>query len=148
MADTPITLDIRKLYLDDMSVEVPGAPEVFQEDLEPEISLGVTHEVKDLKEDGYYAVKLRLTVTAKDEKTEKTIYLIEVQQSGVFEIHGLEPEQLQHALNVYCPTTLYPYAREVISTAITRAGFPPLYLQPVNFDALYQHKLQQAAQNA
>lgn len=148
MADTPITLEIRKLYVDDMSVEVPNAPEIFQEELEPAISLGVTHEVQNLKEEGYYAVKLRLTVTAKDEKTDKTIYLTEVQQSGVFEIHGLEPEQLQHALNVYCTTTLYPYAREIISNTINRAGFPPLYLQPINFDALYQHKLQQEAQNA
>ncbi|SUO94558.1 protein-export chaperone SecB [Suttonella ornithocola] len=143
-----ILLEIRKLYVDDISVEVPNAPHVFQEELSPEISLGVTHEIEELKEEGYYAVKLRLTVTAKDEKTEKSIYLTEVQQSGVFEIQGLEPAQLHHALNVYCPTTLYPYAREVISSAINRAGFPPLYLQPVNFDAIYQHKLQQAQQES
>lgn len=147
-----ITLEIRKLYVGDMSVEVPHAPEIYQEAMEPEISLSVNHEIKQLPEENYYAVRLRLTITAKNtksddkEKSEKTIYLVEVVQSGIFEIAGLEPAQLAHALNVYCPTTLYPYAREEVSNAINRAGFPPLYLQPVNFDALYQQQLMQAQQ--
>lgn len=144
MSEQPaILLEIRKLYVGDMSVEVPHAPEIFQQEMEPEISLGVNHEIKELEEDNYYAVRLRLTITAKDEKKDKMIYLVEVVQSGIFEITGLEPAQLNHALNVYCPTTLYPYAREVISSAISRSGFPSLYLQPVNFDALYQAQLNQ-----
>ena len=114
---TPVVLDIRKLYAGDMSVEVPHAPEIFQQELNPEISLGVA-------------------------------YLVEVAQSGIFEISGLPDAQLHHALNVYCPTVLYPYAREGISNAINRAGFPNLYLQPINFDLMYQQRLQEAAQQA
>lgn len=141
---TPVVLEIRKLYVGDMSVEVPDAPGIFQQDLNPEISLGVAHEVTKLPEEHYYNVKLRLTVTAQSD--EKTIYLVEVAQSGIFEISGLQEVQLHHALNVYCPTVLYPYAREAISGAINRAGFPSLFLQPINFDAMYQQRLQQAAQ--
>ncbi len=142
MSEQPsILLEIRKLYVGDLSIEVPHAPEIFQQEMEPEISLGVNHEIKELEEDNYYAVRLRLTITAKDEKSDKVIYLVEAAQSGIFEIVGLEQAQLSHALNVYCPTTLYPYAREVVSSAISRSGFPSLYLQPVNFDALYQAQL-------
>jgi len=141
---TPIVLDIRKLYSGDMSVEVPHAPEIFQQELNPEISLGVAHEISKLPEDDYYHIKLRLTVTAKD--GERVIYLVEIAQSGIFEISGLPDAQLHHALNVYCPTFLYPYAREAISNAISRAGFPNLYLQPINFDLLYQQRLQEEAE--
>lgn len=140
-----ITLDIRKLFVDDMTIEIPNAPEVFNEELNPEITLGVQHDIKELKEENYYGVRLRLTVTAKEQNSDKTIYLVEARQGGVFEISGLEPAQLHHALNVYCTTTLFPYARELVSNAIQRAGFPPLYLQPINFDAIYQNQLAQAA---
>ena len=141
---TQIVLDIRKIYVSDISVEVPHAPEIFQQELNPEISLGVAHEMRKLPEDNHYNIKLRLTITAKD--GERVIYLVEVAQNGVFEISGLPDAQLHHALNVYCPTTLYPYAREAISNAINRAGFPNLYLQPINFDIMYQQRLQQAAE--
>lgn len=142
-----ILLEVRKLYVGDLSVEVPNAPEVFQQSLNPEISLGINHENKKLKEENYYSVHLRLTVTAKDSTSSSVIYLVEATQTGIFEIVGLDESQLQHALNVYCTTVLYPYAREVISSAITHAGFPSLYLQPINFDALYQQQLQQEQNN-
>lgn len=145
MSEQTITLEIRKLFVDDMTIEIPNAPEIFNEELNPEITLGVQHDIKELKEEHYYGVRLRLTVTAKDQNSDKTIYLVEVRQGGVFEISGLEPAQLHHALNVYCTTTLFPYARETVSNAINRAGFPPLYLQPINFDAIYQNQLEQAA---
>ncbi len=146
MSEKPsIMLELRKMYVGDMSVELPHAPEIFQEEMNPEINLGVHHEIKKLKEENYFAVHLRLTVTAKDDKSDKVIYLVEVVQSGIFEIQGLEPAQQNHALNVYCPTTLYPYAREVVSSSISRAGFPSLYLQPINFDAIYQQQLQKQA---
>lgn len=141
----PVTLDLRKIYVSDLSIEVPHAPEIFNESLNPEITLGVNHEIKALAEENYYSVTVRLTVTAKNQGDEKTIYLIEVAQGGVFEIKGLTEEQLSHALNVYCTTTLFPYAREVISSAIVRAGFPSLYIQPINFEIIYQQNLQQAA---
>lgn len=141
----PVTLDLRKIYVSDLSIEVPHTPEIFNENLNPEITLGVNHDIKALAEEDYFAVKVRLTVTAKNQGDEKTIYLIEVAQNGIFEIKGLTQEQLSHALNVYCTTTLFPYAREVISSAITRAGFPSLYIQPINFEVIYQQNLQQAA---
>ena len=140
---TQIVLDIRKIYINDLSIEVPHAPEIFQQELNPEISLGVAHEIKKLPEDNYH-IKLRLTVTAKD--GERVIYLVEVAQSGIFEISGLPDAQLHHALNVYAPTVLYPYAREAISNAINRAGFPNLYLQPINFDLMYQQRMQEEAE--
>lgn len=146
MSDQTITLEIRKLFIDDLTIEVPNAPEIFNEELNPEITLGLQHDVKELKEEGYYGVRLRLTVTAKDQDSGKTIYLVEARQGGVFEISGLEPAQLHHALNVYCTTTLFPYAREAVSSAVNRAGFPPLYLQPINFDAIYQNQLAQQTQ--
>lgn len=139
-----IILEVRKLYVGDLSIEVPHAPDIFQQELNPEISFNVAFENTKLPPDNHYEVKLRLTVTAKD--GDKTIYLIEAAQSGIFEIAGLEPLQLRHALNVYCTTLLYPYAREIVSTAISRAGFPSLYLQPVNFEGLFQQKLAQEAQ--
>lgn len=143
--NTPITLDLRKLYVSDLSVEVPHAPEIFNENLNPDITLGINHDIQKLAEENYYAVKVRLTVTAKNQGDEKTIYLVEVAQSGIFEISGLTPEQLSHALNVYCTTTIFPYAREVVSSAIVKAGFPSLYIQPINFEVIYQQNLQQAA---
>lgn len=139
-----IMLEMRKLFTSDLSVEVPLAPEIFQEELNPEVTFNVGHEVKELPPENYYEIKLRLAVTAKD--GDKTIYIVDVSQSGIFEIQGLEQQQLHHAINVYCPNALYPYAREIISTSIVRAGFPSLYLQPVNFEALYQQQMQQAAQ--
>ena len=100
---TQIVLDIRKIYVSDISVEVPHAPEIFQQELNPEISLGVAHEIQKLPEDNHYNIKLRLTITAKD--GERVIYLVEVAQNGVFEISGLPDAQLHHALSVYCPPT-------------------------------------------
>ncbi|MBV7435448.1 protein-export chaperone SecB [Cardiobacteriaceae bacterium TAE3-ERU3] len=139
-----VILEVRKLYVGDLSIEVPNAPDIFQEELSPEISFNVAFENNKLPPENYYEVKLRLTVTAKG--GDKTIYLVEAAQSGIFEIAGLEELQLRHALNVYCTTLLYPYAREVVSSAIARAGFPSLYLQPVNFEGLFQQKLAQEAQ--
>ncbi|UJF24103.1 protein-export chaperone SecB [Suttonella sp. R2A3] len=139
-----VTLEVRKLFVGDLSVEVPGAPEIFNEELNPEISFNVAFENQKLPPEHFYEVKLSLTVTAKS--GDKVIYLVEVAQSGIFEIAGLEEMQLRHALNVYCTTLLYPYAREVVSSAINRAGFPSLFLQPVNFEGLFQQKLQQEAQ--
>lgn len=137
-----VFVDIRKMYIDDLSVEVPHAPQIFQEEQQrPEVGMNLVHEVQKLPEANYYAVKLRLTVTAKD--GERTIYLVQVSQGGVFEIQGLTEAQLHHALNAYCPSLLFPYAREVVSNAVVRAGFPALYLMPVNFDALYQERMQE-----
>ena len=145
-AQQPVVLELRKIYLGNLSIEVPDAPEIFNAELNPQITLGISHQIAQLKEEGFFGVRLRLTVTAKNADDEKVIYLIEAEQGGVFEIRGLEERYMHHALNVYCTTTLYPYARETVSSAVIDAGFPPLYLAPINFDAIYQQQLAQQQQ--
>lgn len=140
-----IVLDLRKVYVNDLSIEVPHAPAIFQKELNPEVALQVEHEIVKLPEEHFYSVQLRLTVDAKNKDSdgkEESVYLIQISQGGVFFIQGLSDVQLHHALNVYCPSTLFPYVREAVSNALVRAGFPVLFLQPINFDALYQERLQ------
>ena len=136
---------IQKIYTRDISFESPNSPAIFTEQLQPQISLELNSNGKRIAED-IYEVILSLTVTVKHE--EKTAYLIEVQQSGIFNIKGFNRDDLGHMLGSFCPEMLFPYAREVVSDLATRGGFPQLLLAPVNFDALYAKHLadqQQAA---
>lgn len=136
---------IQKIYTRDISFESPNSPAIFTEQLQPQISLELNSNGKRIAED-VYEVILSLTVTVKHE--EKTAYLIEVQQSGIFNIKGFNRDDLGHMLGSFCPEMLFPYAREVVSDLATRGGFPQLLLAPVNFDALYAKHLadqQQAA---
>jgi preprotein translocase subunit SecB len=135
---------IQKIYTRDISFESPNAPEIFTEQLQPEISLDLNSHGKRISDD-VYEVILSLTVTVKHQ--EKTAYLIEVQQSGIFNIRGFEPEELGHMMGSFCPEMLFPYAREAVSDIATRGGFPQLLLAPVNFEALYaQHLAEQQKQ--
>jgi len=138
-------LELLKIYLKDASLECPHAPEIFNEQGQPEIKVNLNNHVATIS-DEIYEVDLSLTVTANI--GEKVAYLVEVHQAGVFRIHGLTNEQLQHVLNAFCPNTLFPFAREALSALAGKAGFPPLLLNPVNFDALYLQRLQQQAQQA
>ena len=136
---------LQKLYVKDVSFEVPGAPQIFQEDGQVEIKLNLAQKVEDIAE-GVHEVVLTVTVTATLD--EKTAYLVEVQQAGIFAIVGL-PEQGRHAaLNTLCPSTLFPYARRVISDLVAEGGFPPLVLQPINFDQIYAQRMQEAQAQA
>jgi len=132
---------LQKLYMKDVSFELPNAPQVFQEDGQVEIKLNLAQKVEDLAE-GVHEVVLTVTVTAT--LGEKTAYLAEVQQAGIFGISGL-PEQGKHAaLNTLCPHTLFPYARRMITDLVAEGGFPPLVLQPINFDQIYAQRMQDA----
>jgi len=132
---------LQKLYIKDVSFELPNAPQVFQEDGQVEIKLNLAQKVEDLAE-GVHEVVLTVTVTAT--LGEKTAYLAEVQQAGIFGISGL-PEQGKHAaLNTLCPHTLFPYARRMITDLVAEGGFPPLVLQPINFDQIYAQRMQDA----
>jgi preprotein translocase subunit SecB len=132
---------LQKLYIKDVSFELPNAPQVFQEDGQVEIKLNLAQKVEDLAE-GVHEVALTVTVTAT--LGEKTAYLAEVQQAGIFGISGL-PEQGKHAaLNTLCPHTLFPYARRMITDLVAEGGFPPLVLQPINFDQIYAQRMQDA----
>ena len=136
--------DIRKIYVKDASLECPNSPEIFLEDLaQPDISIDANIRTKSLKQDGYYEVVLGMTVTSK--MADKTAFLTEVQQAGVFHIEGIPKEDLPLALEIACPNVLLPFAREAISDLVGKAGFPQLLLSPINFEALFHHKLKSQA---
>lgn len=129
---------IQRVYVNDLSVECPSSPQIFLEEWSPEINLDLDTKSNKLDNDTYEVV-LKVTVTAK--VGEKTAFLAEVKQAGIFALQGFSEDQLEHTLAAFCPNILYPYAREAITCSVVRAGFPQLYLAPVNFDALYeQHK--------
>ena len=135
---------IEKLYVRDLSVEVPNAPQVFLEPESPEIELQLRTEGKGVGE-GLFEVALTVTVTARH--GDKTAFLVETTQAGVFVLKNIPQENMEPVLAVACPNLLFPFAREVISSATTRAGFAPVVLQPVNFEQLYVERQQQAAQS-
>lgn len=133
---------IQRLYIKDLSFESPNAPYIFKEEWQPEINMDL-HTSHEKLADNVYQVVVHITATAKKES--KTVFLIEVQQAGIFTLEGFSGEQLDQVLGAFCPSVLFPYAREVISEASVKGGFPPLYMAPVNFDAYYTEKKQQAA---
>lgn len=136
---------IQKIYLKDTSFEAPESPHIFRKEWEPqvEIDLQVT---TDTLETNTYEVQLNLTITAKTAET--TAFLVEVYTAGIFTISGIPNTQLESTLRGFCPSILYPYAREMVSNLVSRGGFPPLYLAPVNFDALYEDSLRQQEEQA
>jgi preprotein translocase subunit SecB len=129
---------IEKIYVKDLSVEVPGAPQVFLQADSPQVEVQLGQNVAAAA-DGLFEVTLMVTVTAKVEQ--KTMFLAEVQQAGIFQIRNVAQSDLEPVLGMVCPNVLFPYARETISDVITRAGFPPVLLAPVNFEALYQQRV-------
>ena len=136
---------IQRIYVKDASFEAPHAPQIFKDEWKPEVNVDLQTKTNDLEE-SIHEVVLHLTVTVK--MGEKTAFLVEVQQAGIFTIKGFPKEQTHQALGAMCPTILYPYARETISDLVTRGGFPQLLLAPVNFDALYlQHQKQKQEQD-
>lgn len=131
---------IEKLYVKDISVEVPNAPEIFLEREAPQVEIQLNSAGRGLG-DGAFEVLLTVTVTAK--LGEKTVFLVEVGQAGIFRILNVPNEQIEPLIAVACPNILFPYARETVSDAVTRAGFSPVVLQPVNFEAMYMQRLQE-----
>ena len=132
---------IEKIYLKDVSFEAPAAPAVFTEDWAPEINMELNSQGKPIN-DNVYEVELTITVTAKNK--DKTGFLVELKQCGIFAISGMDEANLNGMLGSFCPNILFPYAREAISDLVTKGGFPQLLLAPVNFDALYAQHLQQS----
>jgi preprotein translocase subunit SecB len=130
--------NIEKLYVKDLSVELPGAPQCFLERDPAQIEVQLASTTAMLTE-GTHEVTLKVTITAKI--GEKTQFLIEVAQAGIFLIQNFSPSDLEQIVAVACPNILFPYAREAVSDCVTRAGFPPVLLVPVNFDALYRQRL-------
>lgn len=137
---------IQRIYTKDISFETPNSPAIFTEKWEPEINLDLNTANSRLHEN-VHEVVLTLTVTAK--ASDKTAYLVEVKQAGIFAIAGFGEKELGHMLGAYCPGILFPYAREVISDLVSKGTFPQLLLAPINFDAIYAQHLQrqQAAES-
>ena len=135
---------IQNLYVKDISFETPNSPQIFMEDWKPKMEYEISTNINNLEEN-VFEVVLNVTVTVKSE--EKTAFLVEVHQAGIFVVSGFAEDQLKYMLNTYCPTILYPYAREMISNLVTRGGFQPLLLAPINFEALYAEQQQQQQQD-
>ena len=136
---------IQRIYAKDLSVETPHSPAIFQEEWKPAADVQLTANTAKLSPD-VYEVKLSITVTTK--VNDKIAFLVEVHQAGIFTIARFPEAQLNHMLGSYCPSVIFPFARELISELIARAGFPPFYLAPINFDALYEQHLAQQKQQS
>lgn len=134
---------IQKLYIKDVSFELPNAPQIFQETGQADVKMTLSQRVDELGDDVHEVV---LTVTVTATVGEKTAYLVEVAQGGIFLISGFNDQTKHAVINTLCPSTLFPYARHTISTMVTDGGFPPMTLQPVNFDQLYAQRMQQLMQ--
>jgi preprotein translocase subunit SecB len=142
MSETPQpAFSIEKIYVKDLSLEVPGGPQIFMQSESPQLEVHIEQRSQRVNE-ALFEVTLVVTVTAKH--GDKTHFLVEVSQAGVFQIRNIPEADLAPVLGMVCPNVLFPYARETVSDVINRAGFPPVLLAPVNFEALYQQHAAQA----
>ena len=143
-AQQPV-FNIEKIYVKDLSLEVPNAPQIFMERTAPQIDVQLHTQSGPVSEGVYHSV-LTVTVTAKI--NDKTMFLVEAAHAGIFQIRNIPQEELDPILGIACPNILFPYVREVISDATSRAGFPPVMLNPMNFEVLYQQQQAQKQQQA
>ncbi len=132
-----------KIYVKDISLEIPHAPQIFLERENPQIDVQL-HSQAAVIEEGVYEVTVTTTVTSK--LGEKVMFLIEAKQAGIFQVRNVPNEELEPILAVMCPNILFPYLREVVSDVSVRGGFAPVMLNPINFEALYQQQKQQASE--
>lgn len=139
--------NIEKIYVKDLSLEIPNAPQVFLQKEAPQINIELQNKAT-VVDDGIYDVVLTITVTATIE--EKVAFLVEVAQAGIFQVRNVPQEAIDGLMGVTCANILFPYAREAVSDMVTRAGFPPVVLNPINFEVLFmqQKQQQEAAQLA
>lgn len=146
-ARQPVTgqLGIQKIYVKDVSFESPAAPRVFTSEMNPSADVHFTNKATALDADNHEVV---LTVTVKVEQEDQTVYLVEVQQAGIFTVRGFPEQHLPAILATACPNALFPFAREAICDLVTRGGFPQLLLAPVNFELLYAQELQRRQSEA
>ena len=131
--------EIQRIFVKGLSLEAPNTPQTFVEEWKPEVSLNLDTKSNRIQENLHEVI---LSITATVNTNKKTAFLIEVQQAGVFMMSGFPDDQIHQMLGSFCPNILFPYAREVVSDMVVRAGFPQLILAPVNFDALYAQHLE------
>lgn len=132
---------VEKVYAKDVSLEIPNAPLVFTEQTQPQVEVQMAHDVANFAE-GLYEVTVKGTVTAR--AGEKTLFLVEAAQAGIFTIRNVPQQDLEPLLSITCANIVFPYLRETISDLVARAGFPPVLLAHVSFEALYLQRQQQA----
>jgi preprotein translocase subunit SecB len=137
------TFQIEKIYVKDISLEIPHAPKIFMEQVQPQLEVQINTGAESFAE-GYYEVIVSATVTAR--LGERTLFLAEAVQAGIFAIRGVPEAELDPLLRIACPTAIFPYLRETISDLVARGGFPPVLLSPLSFEALYLQQRQQQAQ--
>lgn len=140
------TFAIEKIYLKDASVEVPNAPQIYLSRETPQVDVQI-HTQGGAVDEGIYEVVVTVTVTAKVEG-EKTMFLVEAGQAGVFALRNIPQSDMEPILGITCPNILFPYVREAVSDLVSRAGFPPVILSPVNFEAMYAQNHAQADEGA
>ena len=133
-----VQVSVEKIYVKDLSLENPGAPQTFRLSEAPSIEIGLRTRADQIEPDVYECV---MTVTVTATAGDRTVFLVEVAQAGIFSIQGASEETLQPVLAMHCPAMLFPYARQAIASATMNAGFPPVQLQPINFEALYAQQL-------
>ena len=132
---------LQKIYVKDLSFESPNAPQIFAQELKPKTQLNLRSGHRELDDDTYEVV---LTVTVEAKAEEKTVFLIEIQQAGLFRLAGISEEHRSILLGSFCPGVLYPYVREAVANVVQRGGFPEFLLQPIDFDGLYAQSRQEA----
>jgi preprotein translocase subunit SecB len=137
------TFQIEKIYVKDLSLEIPHAPRVFLEQAQPNLEVRLDTAAGQFA-DGYYEVTVTATVTAK--VGERTLFLVEAVQAGIFAVRGVPPEELPALLGIACPSAVFPYLRETVSETIVRAGFPSVLIAPLSFEALYAQRMQEQGQ--
>ena len=143
--DQQPTFQIEKIYVKDLSLELPHAPQVFLQTESPQLEVQVHNDANQFAE-GLYQVVVTVTVTAR--AGDKVLFLAEAAQAGIFSVRGVPAADLDPLLGIACPNILYPYVREAISDLVTRGGFPPVLLAPVSFEAIYAQRQQAAAGEA
>jgi preprotein translocase subunit SecB len=144
-AETGPQLTVQKVYIKDASFEAPAAPHIFQEQGQSRVELNLGQKAQQLAPNVYEIV---LTVTVTCKIGEKTAYLAEVQQAGIFGLSGFDPNQLDMVIGTYCPHVVFPYARQTISNLIEQGGFPAFLMQPINFEQIYADNLKRRQQQA
>lgn len=144
-AATGPAFTVEKIYVKDVSFESPNAPTIFNDQVQPELQLNLNQQVQRLGENAFEVV---LAVTLTCQAGERTAYVAEVKQAGVFGLVGLDPQSIDVLLGTQCPNILFPYVRQLVSDLIQAGGFPPFFLQPINFEGLYAETLRQRQQQA
>lgn len=141
--ETPV-FQIQRMYLKDLSLEQPNSPQILLEQQQPQVDINLAMAAANVV-DGVYEVTVTATVTTKIQ--DKTLFLVEAKQAGIFEIRNVPQDQLQGILSIVCPQMIYPYLRAIVSDVCTRAGFPPIMLTEVNFQAMFEAQQAAAAGN-